>query len=1075
MRKLSISFFLFILFCLTLKAQNRYLANYSTESGLPQSQVLCIFQDAANNLWIGTNSGGAAIFNGHSFKTYNITNGLIDNYVFSITQLQNKKLIFGTSKGLSIYNGFEFKNYSKKNGLTNEVVYNVAADGDSCWIGTAQGACIYYNGKITAYTVDPILANAQVYRIYKDSEGNIWFGTQNEGLAVLNKKTKGIKHFNTINGLNDNFIYSINDNLSDKILIGTRFGLNFINKKDFSLIHVNRLNANNGILCISKLNNETLFLGTQSLGSQIYDKDVKKKLFSLNGSNGLTNAAILCSLTDSEGNLWIGTDGVGLFKYTSDKFTYYSSKNGFANNYINTVAALSENEILVANQNEGVALIKKDSVKTYKSGFKKNHIFSDNNINCVLKISKTEALIGTNEGLNEYKNGVFSIYSSSDTTLNKKYILSLLKDSKGRIFAGTTEGLYYKKATKFEKFHLIEKYAQTNIQFLILFLIEDNNKTLWAGTETGLINFDENNAIQYNHKNGLINGRINCADKDFKNNIWVGTEEGLFVKEKSKFKKIIDGTNLTSQFINVITAYQNKLLIGTNNGIVVLDLEKYYSNNTISTKQFTKEDGLISLESNANAIDKDETGKIYIGTVNGLLIFDPKEDKLNKVEAKLCINSIKLFYGQENIYKYCKSTDSTTTLPIGLNLPYHKNNITFNFSGICLTAPEKVNYQFMLKGLDENWGPVTTKNEVTYSSLPPGEYTFILKAQNNDGLWNKKNIEYSFVINPPWYKTWWFYSICVIVVLGSITSYNKIKTKKLVADRERLEQVVNVRTKELREEKEKVELINKEVTSQKALIEEKQNEIISSINYAKRIQSAVLSGQDTWDKISTEHFIFFNPRDIVSGDFYWASVLSNNLSVFCVADCTGHGVPGGFMSMLGNSFLNEIVVENNITKANKILNKLREKVITALDQKGESLQKDGMDMALCVYDSSKKTIDFAGANNSLYLIRDNNIKEFKGNKMPIGTYLDVLDPFTSTQINIEPNDWIYLSTDGFPDQFGGPKGKKFKYKQLEDILINNSKHTAVEQKQMLKTIFDVWRGEFEQTDDVCLLGIKLLM
>ncbi|MEI8136428.1 MAG: tetratricopeptide repeat protein [Bacteroidota bacterium] len=267
---------------------------------------------------------------------------------------------------------------------------------------------------------------------------------------------------------------------------------------------------------------------------------------------------------------------------------------------------------------------------------------------------------------------------------------------------------------------------------------------------------------------------------------------------------------------------------------------------------------------------------------------------------------------------------------------------------------------------------------------------------------------------------------------------------------------------------------NKIINEQKRLVEEKQNEIISSINYAQRIQSAVLTGEEVWNKISKEHFIIFQPRDIVSGDFYWAHVLSNGRAVFALADCTGHGVPGGFMSMLGNSFLNELVVENKLFKADEILNRLRDKVITALFQKGQSQQKDGMDMVLCVWNKMDNTIEFAGANNGLYILRNGELIEYKGNKMPIGSYLETNPKFTSQKIQLEINDLLYMCTDGFPDQFGGPKGKKYKYKQLEDLLIHSSQLTLAQQSNVLNDSLESWKLNFEQTDDICMIGIKVV-
>ena len=291
----------------------------------------------------------------------------------------------------------------------------------------------------------------------------------------------------------------------------------------------------------------------------------------------------------------------------------------------------------------------------------------------------------------------------------------------------------------------------------------------------------------------------------------------------------------------------------------------------------------------------------------------------------------------------------------------------------------------------------------------------------------------------------------------AFVNYRKTKKQNLIIENQKIQ----------------VELKNEEITRQKELVDDKQKEIIDSINYAKRIQQAVLTGEDVWNKISKEHFILFKPKDIVSGDFYWAYNTPNNRSIFCLADCTGHGVPGGFMSMLGNSFLNEIVVENKIFKANEILNKLRSKIINALEQKGGTQQKDGMDISLCVWNKIDNTLEFAGANNPLWLLRGKELQEYKADKMPIGLYLEIETPFSSVTIQLENGDIIYLSTDGYADQFGGPRGKKLKYKPLTESLIKNGLLEMAAQKVSLENAFNDWKAHHNQVDDVSLIGIRV--
>jgi phosphoserine phosphatase RsbU/P len=221
----------------------------------------------------------------------------------------------------------------------------------------------------------------------------------------------------------------------------------------------------------------------------------------------------------------------------------------------------------------------------------------------------------------------------------------------------------------------------------------------------------------------------------------------------------------------------------------------------------------------------------------------------------------------------------------------------------------------------------------------------------------------------------------------------------------------------------------------------------------------------------------FEPKDQISGDFYWTSHQANQV-VVVTADCTGHGVPGGFMSMLGISFLNELVNEQHVLDPAILLDKLREKVIAALRQKGaDGEQKDGMDMTVCVFDFERKKLHYACANHVLYLVRSvagqPELTEHKGNRFPVGIFGDTPQPFHAFELDIQPGDRIYTLTDGYADQFGGAKGKKFKYQQLKSLLISLQTKSMKEQQEALFHAFTSWKGEVEQTDDVCLIGVQI--
>ena len=260
---------------------------------------------------------------------------------------------------------------------------------------------------------------------------------------------------------------------------------------------------------------------------------------------------------------------------------------------------------------------------------------------------------------------------------------------------------------------------------------------------------------------------------------------------------------------------------------------------------------------------------------------------------------------------------------------------------------------------------------------------------------------------------------------------------------------------------------------QRYIIETKQKEILDSIHYASRIQQAMLTSKEYISKhLKAEYFIFYQPKDIVSGDFYWA-VNHHNKFYIAAADCTGHGVPGAFMSLLNISFLTENVIERGIKEPAKVLNEQRKEIIKALNPIGNENSKDGMDCVLCAFDLVNNKLEFAAANNPLWLIRDNELIQYKADKMPVGKGEEQAKDFTQQTIDIRKGDMVYIFTDGYADQFGGPKGKKFMYKQLSQLLISSHHLPLSEQHDILKKALNDWKGRSEQIDDILIIGLKI--
>ncbi len=267
---------------------------------------------------------------------------------------------------------------------------------------------------------------------------------------------------------------------------------------------------------------------------------------------------------------------------------------------------------------------------------------------------------------------------------------------------------------------------------------------------------------------------------------------------------------------------------------------------------------------------------------------------------------------------------------------------------------------------------------------------------------------------------------------------------------------------------------NKIIIEQHKLLDETHKEITDSINYAKNIQDALMTSVVYLNDVLPNSFIFLKPKDVVSGDYYWVHKTSEDEVFFTVADCTGHGVPGAFMSMIGNSLLNENIIENKIKKPASILDNMRENIINSLNQKNpEKANKDGMDMALCKFNKKTMTIEFAGANNPLVHVRNGEINHIKANYQPVSISAGAKKPFTNHEIKVKKGDMLFIYSDGFADQFGGPRGKKYMSRKFRDYLASISTFSANEQRDKLEKEFHRWKGDQDQIDDVCVMGVKI--
>ncbi|HSH66143.1 MAG TPA: SpoIIE family protein phosphatase, partial [Bacteroidia bacterium] len=401
-----------------------------------------------------------------------------------------------------------------------------------------------------------------------------------------------------------------------------------------------------------------------------------------------------------------------------------------------------------------------------------------------------------------------------------------------------------------------------------------------------------------------------------------------------------------------------------------------------------------------------------------------------------------------------------------IELSYNDYEIVIEFAALDYTNSKANQYAYQMEGLSKEWISTNNRNFVIFSKLPPDKYTFSVRGSNNDKIWNKTGASITIIIHPPFWRTWWFYALCIITIAGIIVFLIKLREKSLRKEKSLLEEKVKARTEE-------VVFQNAQIEKQKDELIRKNMKITDSIDYAKQIQDAFLPSPEQIKQAFPESFILFKPKDIVSGDFYWLHTKSNQL-VFAVADCTGHGVPGAFMSLISINLLNEIMDKKLTTTPSEILEMLRIQIIDSFKQKksGEKRQ-NGLDIAVCSYDPSKKELSYAGAKNSLYLFRNNTFNEIKADKQTLGMFYDQeKNKFTNHTFTIEKGDVIYLFTDGFVDQKGGASNKKYYYTPFQELCVRIHGMSMEDQKKELEKEFDSWKGNHEQIDDILIMGIR---
>ena len=1039
----------FLFFASTVKAQVYFIPDYGVKEGLVQSNVTGVVQDTAGFYWIAT-AGGVSRFDGLNFINYTTENGLPDNNVTSIL-------------------------YDHKHVL---------------WLGHETGAVSFFDGtQFSVLTSTLLPADKKILSIQEDNAGNLWFFTEGGGAVSLTRNNTTIdgnrgQLFNSQNGLSPFVLSLTEDNQGTRYFL-TDIGIRVQTKTGFDFFHPEGM-PQGQVSYMSRLKNGQLLFGTV-IGS-VYTFDPIKKTFTtvLSPAESITltrtavNLIIYRIFEDVDQQLWISVLNTGVIRVKPNhELTWFNTTNGLAVNKIKSITQDIEGNILFGTVGEGIQVYSGERfiAHTRESGLIDSQVWT------ICEDPQGRFWFGTNGGItifdpatNAYSNittadglpsnniraivndhqgslwiamwgGRVARYDLKTSkvvqvpALNEiVYILagSLLVDKQNHLWIGSGEGIVQYNLTNgaVKPLRTIDGLAHNDVSCLY----EDSKGRIWIGThKRGVSIYDHGKFTTIDKSKGLNYNSISSICEDAKGRIWMGSEGGgVFVYDGKSFVNYKSSAGLASDFITLITRdSKNQMWLGTSRG-----LHRYDEKNSRFV-QYGEGYGFIGLETKSRAAFKDSQGNLWFGTVKGVYRYSAKYDRQDQ-KAPL----VKLIRARVNLKDY-PFTDK-------LELSYKENNLSFDYIGISLSNPSAIYYQVQLVGFEDEPRITRNVNEV-YPNLQPGKYTLRISACNGNGSCSNATI-LDIVISPPYWKTWWFFIIVLLCVFTGIFLYIKVRERALREEKRILEEKVQERTAE-------VVLKNKE-------LDEINQDITASIRYAKRIQDAILPADDYVSKHLPNAFILFSPKDIVSGDFYWMDVKEPHV-MFAAVDCTGHGVPGAFMSIVGHNLLDRAVNEQHLTEPALILNELNRTIGETLRQPNdEAAIRDGMDIALCTYNKEKNLLQYAGAHNPLWLIRNGELIEFKADKMPIGITGMEMEKFVSHEIQLKEGDTIYIFSDGYADQFGGPSGKKFKSGAFKKLLLDNQHLSMPEQKSLLHNAIMDWRGPHDQVDDVLVMGCR---
>jgi len=988
---------------------------------------------------------------------------------WSITQDSAGIMYFGNAGGVLSYDHEHWEFIPVRKG---QFIFSLCADPSSDIVYTGGegefGMLTHSDHGRTNYislseTAEIDFNFGRIWRIY--STQNLVFFQSYEAVFVYNKTSMELT---TITATSS---FHLLLKCEDDIYVRERgFGLKKWIGKSFELINQGEKFEMYAAFDIVPYKKDEPIIVTQELGLLVLGKDSIYAL-SEDSTANLRYQHIIGGLQAEEGTYFLNSLKQGVYEINQKGqiTNRFSAESGLKSQEIKAMYIGNHGNLWLATGN-GISVINRSIPLSFYS----NSVGLEGNIQCI-KEFRGSLLVGTSVGLYQQIGGR---HRFEQLELDEQvWDLDVVNED---LIIATNNGLFLFDG---ELLELVQNVNSEEVYY------DSANQTLLVSGANGIVILDVINQYSVMQAFGIPLGKSMGIIKDPQSeSIWLGTtQSGIFKLDFDGFEYTFENFGeenglAAGEWIKPVL-YGGKLKFGTaselleynpaensEDGSLLKGFFSEYSDHPFQTgvtfQNFDQHDNTIWY-----CVDN-QIGKL---TGNDVSEYPFQSLDIGRINF-LIADSVLWIGGAEGLIQYRFNSSGRVDSPhllirsisfkdsayysgVGVieieDVPYSQNDLEVVLAIVSNSISDKMTYRYSFD--ESDWSEWSDDPVIKLHNLSFGAHTIKIIGQDQFGIPTHEH-SFEFQIISPWYVTWWAIIIYIVALFALVIFAVYIGRRRLRKQNIWLEGVVKERTAELEE-------------SYHQIMEQKE-EITDSINYAKRIQEAILPRPEDIKKSLKEYFVLFKPKDIVSGDFYWFADTGQE-QIFVCADCTGHGVPGGFMSMIGSDKLNRKIIEEGYHSPSDILRELNLGIKSSLKQSGDDIEstKDGMDAA--IVNISGMTLKYAGANRPLWIIRNGEFIETKATKSAVAGFTPDDQHYLQHDIELLPGDAIYMSTDGYPDQFGGIKGKKFKMKQMRETLLAIVDMPMEKQRQHLDQLIEEWMGELEQIDDICIVGIRV--